>query len=297
MSFRFKRKESVQQGIRRLGANRLAKARKCLDDDRHQAEAIHCARKVIKEARAVLRLARAGIRGKSYRRIKRGLKAAAARLAPARDAFVTAATFDHLKRYAGQPLPAGVAHPLKQTLQSRLKHEQRRFESRRTARVVRQKLRAVEKVWRKLEVKQRGWALLERGLRSTYEQGRMAFLAVAHGASEHQVHLCRKRAKDLWSHLRLLRLAWPKAMVAAVGNFETLADRLGDDHDLSVLQQVITDRKANGKNAGLATVARAIGRRHVHLRQAILRLGKRVFAEAPAGFCERLADHWRRWRR
>ena len=56
MGYRFKRKESVQHGLRRI-------ARECIDAaieamrHSHRGDAIHCVRKDIKKLRAMLRMA------------------------------------------------------------------------------------------------------------------------------------------------------------------------------------------------------------------------------------------------
>src|ERR1051325_4660208 len=88
MAFRFKRKESVTKAARRLGRGRAEGALQCLEDC-SQAEAIHCVRKEIKKARAVLRLVRANITKKACRRLTALLREAANHLAATRDAYVT----------------------------------------------------------------------------------------------------------------------------------------------------------------------------------------------------------------
>ena len=55
MAISFKRKQSVARSIRRLGREQFEHALECLEAC-GRAEAINCARKDIKKARAVLRL-------------------------------------------------------------------------------------------------------------------------------------------------------------------------------------------------------------------------------------------------
>src|SRR5678815_4162993 len=105
MAFCFKRRESVEKAIRRLGCERIERALECLKDC-SRAEAIHCARKDIKRVRAILRLARANIARKEFRRLTKLLREAASHLAAPRDAYVKARTLKDLaSHFKGQLAP------------------------------------------------------------------------------------------------------------------------------------------------------------------------------------------------
>ena len=90
MGFAFKRRESVAEGIARLGCEAVENALKRCSEDR--LEAIHATRKQIKKIRALLRLAQSGIRTKRFKQALASLREAAQYLAPARDAFVRVET-------------------------------------------------------------------------------------------------------------------------------------------------------------------------------------------------------------
>src|SRR5687767_9950738 len=110
MAFCFKRKESVSKGIQRVGRERIANALECLKDCR-RAEAIHCARKDIKKVRAALRLVRAQISKKAFRRQIRLMRQAASLLAAPRDSFVKVKTLRNLTRhFKGQLAPGALRH-------------------------------------------------------------------------------------------------------------------------------------------------------------------------------------------
>ena len=59
-----------------------------------------------------------------------------------------------------------------------------------------------------------GWKLLAPGLERTYKRGRARFSDVLRDPSPENVHEWRKRVKDLWYHLRLLRDSWPEVLGA-----------------------------------------------------------------------------------
>jgi CHAD domain-containing protein len=75
------------------------------------------------------------------------------------------------------------------------------------------------------------------GLERAYRRGRRDLRRVRQDASDEAVHEWRKRVKDLWYQLRLLRNAWPAPLKAASDEAHELSALLGDHHDLAVLAQ------------------------------------------------------------
>ena len=86
-------------------------------------------------------------------------------------------------------------------------------------------------------------------------------------------------------------------MEALAKELKTLSDHLGDDHDLVVLSQDIQEEGYGQEDPREKETFQAlIGERQRELRAAALDIGPRLYAEKPAVFCDRLADHWRIWR-
>ena len=99
-----------------------------------------------------------------------------------------------------------------------------------------------------------GWKFLAPGLERTYKRGRARFSDVRRDPSPENVHEWRKRVKDLWYHLRLLRDSWPEVLGAVSDQAHELSDLLGDHHDLSVLAP------GSARVALTWRVARGVGR-------------------------------------
>jgi CHAD domain-containing protein len=113
------------------------------------------------------------------------------------------------------------------------------------------------------------------------------------GAGAETVHEWRKRVKDLWYQLRLVRKAWPDQLDPLAEDAHALADQLGDHHDLTVLAADLAGREELAESGVLAAL---IERRQSELLDAALKLGARLYAEKPKAFERRLGSYWAAWR-
>ena len=173
MGFCFKRKESVQKAINRLGRERMAHALKALKDCR-QAEAIHRVRKDIKKARALLVMVRSDIEGKMFRRQIKALREAAGLLSDLRDAFVVTSALKTLSSHFTHQLAGHAIDQLRGPLTQNLHDEMRLFSQGRTDLKVARALRSAIKGFDRLTLCSKGWAALGPGLKSTYSRARQA---------------------------------------------------------------------------------------------------------------------------
>jgi CHAD domain-containing protein len=296
MAFRFKRKESVAKATRRLGRDRMEHALGCLKEcDR--AGAIHCARKDIKKARAVLRLVRTEIRKRCRRRITIMLKEAARHLAAPRDAYVKAMTLKDLARHFKGQLAIGGLRHVRAELRRDSDEEMRRFAKKKSARRVARILRGVAKESGRLKVSAKGWKALAPGVKRAFAEGQQAYRTARKAPEPDNFHRWRKGAKDLWYQVRLLQPLWPEEMDSTAHELEQIGECLGGDHDLAVLQQAVQEKFAGGGNTReLATVKGLIDKRQCELRALALALGSRFYSEKPSAFCNRLGGYWQVWR-
>jgi len=106
-------------------------------------------------------------------------------------------------------------------------------------------------------------------------------------------HEWRKRAKYLRYHLRLLRPAWPRLLKRTRSEVKTLGDLLGDDHDLAVLEEVLTVALGDNTDQERIGVLMALMRqRSLELRDQACWLGRRIYAEKPKAFRKRIGCYW-----
>jgi CYTH domain-containing protein/CHAD domain-containing protein len=294
-TYRLAAEEDAATGMRRVIVGRLEKAAERLreaGDGDALAEAIHGARKDLKKARAALRLIREELGEKAFKRENRALRDAGRLLSASRDATVKLETLAALERGEGDAPPGATA-----LWRDALVADRDRIVGT-EADGVEEAVDAIELVagrapgW---EIGHDGWKLLAPGLDTAYSDGREAFLALPAEPEFEAVHELRKRGKDLWYQVRLLRDAWPAVLEATADEVHDFTDLLGDHHDLAVLAEDLAGRDE------VTAADREILLALIEARQATLladarRAGERVYAEKPKAFARRLRAYWRAWR-
>jgi CYTH domain-containing protein/CHAD domain-containing protein len=296
-AYRLLADEDAAAGIRRVIASRLEKAaerlREPLDGDA-RAEAIHGARKDLKKARAALRLVREEVGEETFERENHALRDAARMLSASRDAEVKLETLAALVEGGAGDVPPGPAALWHDALSAdrdrTVEGEGGQIEAAIEA------IGAVAARSPEWPLHHTGWKLLSPGLDTAYTEGREAFEALPARPSFEAVHDLRKRGKDLWYQLRLLRDAWPAVLEPTAEEIHEFTDLLGDHHDLAVLADDLEGREEIGgahKNVLRELIA---AEQHALLIDA-LSLGERVYAEKPGAFGRRLRAYWRAWRR
>jgi CHAD domain-containing protein len=294
MPFRFQQQQSVRKAIRRLGWERIRKALHCLDEI-EDLEAIHRVRKNIKKLRALLRLVKKKVPGREYRRATRALRRAAAPLAGPRDAHVKQQALEKLLDHFGGQVSKSEFRAIGQELEKRWREEMRRFNERPSSETIRAVFVRLSRDMMELPIAGKGWAVIAPGIRTTYRAGRKQYRAVLKESSDDQLHRWRKRVKDLWYQVRLLRPIWPKQVRALSAELKDLGEYLGEVHDLVLLKETVSRRKDDHAKA-VEALGALIDRRRTELCLAALDLGSRIYTEKPQAFCRRLAHYWKSWR-
>jgi CYTH domain-containing protein/CHAD domain-containing protein len=296
-TYRLLEDEDAATGMRRVILGRLDKASERLREADGEgdalAEAIHGARKDLKKARAALRLIREELGEKTFKRENRALRDAARLLSASRDAEVKLATLDALVEGPGDAPPAATA-----LWRDALTADRDRIVGGEDGDQVGTAIAAIDEVaarapqWR---ICHDGWKLLAPGLDTAYTEGREAFAALGDSPSFEAVHDLRKRGKDLWYQVRLLRDAWEPVLDATAEEIHDFTDRLGDHHDLAVLAEDLAERP-QVTAAQRETLKALIEARQAELLDEARAAGERIYAEKPKAFGRRLRAYWRAWR-
>jgi CHAD domain-containing protein len=277
MAFSIRLDRVLGRRLRLLSSQRVELAARALSEQSGGLEeAVHTARKRIKEARAVLRLERAFLGEAGYRRFNDSLRDVARPLADARDAaaMVTtlalfpqaqrlSATRDHLLRFCQVEYQKML--PIVPELSARA-HSIARKMARRSL---------VPKV-RRHEL-----GLFAAGLEGSYRAGRRALKRARSRPDFENRHELRKRIKDLRYQFELLRPLSPEEMKRSEDAAHRLTDLLGEDHDLAVLGERLQGNLAAREILEIET------RRAVRWKEA-LPLAEQLYAQRPKVFVARM---------
>jgi CHAD domain-containing protein len=279
-AYRLKQDEPLAEGVRRIAIGRIDHATEALrgDAELSSEQAIHEARKDLKKLRSLLRLVRAAIGEKTYRRELDCFGDAATELAGARDSDVMVATLDGLE------LPTEVGGPLRRALEA---HRLRAGSSAHASGAVIEMLGDARERAGAWSLSDESFDALAPGLERMYRRGRRELRAVREAPSVEGLHEWRKRVKDLWYHHTLLRSLWPPVMKAVGDEAHELSDLLGDDHDLAMLLGWAREHAE-----APSELAEPVEDRRAALQANAFALGARLYADKPGAFLRRLEHCW-----
>lgn len=298
-TYRLKGKEAPTKGIRRIALGRAEKAAEELNDARNGGDfagSVHAARKDLKKLRGILRLVRGELGEKVYRAENRRYRDAGRRLAQSRDTEVKAETLSALRERFEEELPADLADASLAELERERDEIAERVSNGDVERHIAETMATIEAGREEISawpLENDSWKLVEGGLRRSYRSGRRAMKRTRSDPVAENVHEWRKRTKDLWYQLRVLRNAWPPVISETAEQAHELADLLGDHHDLAVLAEDLTAREIGGDRDPARDL---IDRRQSELLKCAFEVGERLFAEKPKAFGSRFESYWLAWR-
>lgn len=291
------RGESLPEAVRRVAAEALGRAAGILESHDDPDLAVHEARKSLKEARAILRLARPGLGEDRFHEERRRLRDLGRELSAVRD-----------DRVLGDTLRALAADTTEDSTRERLlaiappahgaaSAGPSRLAGVATADLVRSLRAAADSVeeWPP-DVPAEGDAW--RDLSRTHGSGRRRMRAALAAArdrgsdADRWLHGWRKRAKDLWHQLLFFEPAWPEAIAPLAAEQKALCDALGTHHDLFLAREWLAE---TDPDLGVAAAA-WLEDRLADARGTAERLGPCLYAERSGPLGERILTYWRLWR-
>lgn len=290
------RDEPGLREVKRILIDWIAQAAAALNNKKVTDTDIHSARKQLKKARAALRLLRDAIGQIAYRRENAALRDTARPLGAARDSRVLIAALDAL---VGRHKAASERLKLDK-FRRVLRNEQRRARQAVTRTLMakqRTALRAVIKRSERWRLRGDDWAVLGGGLARTYRNGSQEFARAKDSRDTEHLHDWRKQVKYLWHQLQILQPVRPEKIGELAAQCHKLADYLGDDHDLAVLQyKITTHAQAFDRKQDMDALLHLVNRRRVLLQDKAFALGSRLFAHKPRVFTQLLGKYWKAWR-
>lgn len=270
--------------LRELLRRQVGDAARALRDPDLSDEAIHRIRKLLKRARANLRLLRTALGEQRYARENAALRDAARPLSGVRDAAVIVETIDDLRGGGKNPSRNALLVKLRGTLEKERLAARERLKASGNAH---KSADALDRAWRRID----RWRLprtrpsaLAKGVERIYRRTRKALRVLDADCSAENLHEWRKQVKYLGHALESLNSNESRDgdfLREALEDMGMLGERLGDDHDLVVLQQRFAKLHSGGARTGLFA---DIAARQKKLRSRALKDGRKVFIAKPKAF-------------
>lgn len=293
MAYRLKLKESLAKGVRRIASEQLGNAAARLQGASDPETGVHEARKSLKRTRALLRLVRPGLGDADFRKANARLRDIARGLSAARDSDVVRAILAGL--LTAKPSEAKAARHLLAVLDT--VPAAAANGSGASVRNVAEALREIDGMRRELReiaLQPASFETVVVGLTKSHRAGRKALArALENPDEEEALHELRKAAQAYWRQMILIQQAWPEACLARAAAAKLVADLLGQDHDVALLEGVLAGPEGQ---ALTAVERRALARhctvRHGELRAQALPKARLLFAEQSEQLGARMRALW-----
>lgn len=289
--------ESGTQGVRRIIRKDVKKASENLSAGGSLSDQrLHDVRKLMKRARAGLRLVRKSLEARAYHRENVALRDAARPLTEVRDAKVLVNTTDELLKRASVAERRAL-HSERAVLVANCRKVRQRLEE--NPKALTSLRRTLESALDRLDrwrPGKHGWSVLGAGVRRVYRAGHRAFRTARRNPSVENLHELRKQSQYLWHVLQLLQPIRPTMIKRLGGRAHRLSDYLGEDHDLAVLIERLRRTRGEAPSGGTETIVRMATQRRGERHTSAIALASRVFRKKPSTFSEGLKKSWDVWR-
>jgi CHAD domain-containing protein len=296
MAIKVKNKTNLSKQFKDISEALIDDAQKSLRQG-NKAEGVHNARKRFKQLRGMLRLIRFGLGEKIYDRENAALRDAGRPLSVVRDADVMIETLDELlKHFKGQVRKGSFKKLREQLVKRRAKIRKKVIEKDKAAAKVLKstmKIRNGIKRWPKFQDQ---FGILKKGIRKIYARGQDEMDMSFKDRTVENLHAWRKSVKYLRYQLEFLEDLNEDVIGEMADEAHTLADKLGLDHDLAVLEEVIQGEMksvSTPKQAELLTAL--IKQRRSELQSEAEDMGPHLFTDTAKQFCNRLKGYWKDW--
>lgn len=269
--------EPLEHEVRRIASGRLAEAAELLRSRPDGLdEAIHQARRHIKQCRALYRMIASD--AEDFQKMEnKHLGDIARGLSRMRDAKALIEATEYLKREVPSKSNGMLMDRLAKRLDQRRKDATRQSDDAAAIAGAEHELMAAAEAASSLSLPHSGRksaACLAKGWETVGRKAREAVAASSEG-NEDALHDLRKRTQDRWMQAALMRDLWPSAMIAIERQGKTLSDMLGHAQDLTIL----LDEVASSSDLVSDAVESEAVRDVVHSRQKVLQEDCCAFAK------------------
>ena len=291
MSYELRQDETIGDGIQRIICHQIEGAIRASNSKQNgKGSPVHETRKHLKKARSALRLAAGAIDREVWKREDRRLRKVGQLISEVRDAEVRLQTVRQLREFA-----KGKKRSFRET-EELLAFELDSF----LAAFSEWPEEAKQRLTQSLD-RIRAWPLDDlrskqmcKCVRKTYQRGRNALKAAIEKTSTKNLHTFRKRAKELWYQLRILRPLAPSVFRELNDELRTIGQYLGQVHDLAFVAERLSSIGPARKH-GDRILNALINSKEKELERTAIALGERFYAERPKQFSRRISRYFSAW--
>ena len=298
MGYQFKQQESLTAGVKRIAREQLSQAiHELKHPEQGPHQTIHQVRKQFKKLRGLIRLVRSGL-GDEYSRLNIWYRDIGRGLSRVRDAESMLESLQKLQERFPDPTHEEVFVDFENKFLARKqKIVEEWIDLDSELNKLREQLRAAYRSIENWKIKGKEEQVLSKSLQQNYQHGVEALKNLHQNPDDDLFHECRKRSKYLLYHMKLMSDIWKPILSARIVELDLLNDLLGDDHDLTVMTQLINSEKETFiSSANLNRFQALINQQRQEFQSAAFKLADRIYAEKPKAFARRMRVYWTLWR-
>jgi CHAD domain-containing protein len=252
--------------------------------------ALHECRKQLKSLRALLRLVRSGDEA-FFRAENARYREISAQLAGPREATALIETLDRLEKAFPDEAAGGALGPVRAWLVARHDSVLNSDLTRAVEAAVVDCRAGLQQVERFIlpDDPERTADILADGVRKVTRRGVKAFRHAKARGKPGDFHQLRKALKASSKHLSLLKECWPSPVKAQRKAVDSLAEKLGELHDVFVLRALLREGKPLGGYEETRLLVRLAKRSERKLRKICLADAQRLFPDSPRQSAKKVA--------
>lgn len=296
MAYRFKLREDLRDGVRRIAAEQLDKALAAPHGKSDRAVWVHETRKGLKRIRSLLRAVRDGLGEPRWRDENAALRLIAGKLSALRDRDVVRQTMADLTAGGGADLGEAMAW-----FEKRLEREggpRATAPGKAASATVSKSIEALSKARERLSQIELDGTLpevLALGFERCQRTARNALARLELDPSEENLHELRKSVQTYQRQHALTQAVWPEAQAVRIETARSCAQMLGQAQDLSVLSGMVKAHRgrAHRERAHADCILEASREKQARLRAAVLPAVARLLALKPKAAAGELVTCWR----
>ncbi len=292
MTYQFDKSLPLKKNISAIAADEIEGCFISLDT-LNIHEAIHDIRKRFKKLRAMARLVRDELGEDNYREINIYFRDLGREISDFRDLTAHIETLIALQERYGSYLYVKFFDPVIAQLKKERDEMEKNLRSQNFfSNHLPEKLRYAREDLIKWPVTNNDILVILPNIQRVYKRGQKALFNSYENPEMENFHEWRKRVKYLWYQTLLLQETWPQFFEIMETEIHLLADHLGNDHDLMLLQKKLNSEDIKLKTPQHLELMNAIIEKYSQtLRTEAKIKGRLIYAESPEDFTKRIGSY------